>query len=56
MWNMTQCDRENILQIGKIKICGKLKNRIKSEHDTKMLVQYKNFPFQARLQWLNTVL
>jgi hypothetical protein len=34
----------------------KIKKCIKNEHGTKMLVQYKNFPSQARLQWLNTML
>ncbi len=29
MWNMTQCDRENILQIEKIKNCEKLKKLYK---------------------------
>jgi hypothetical protein len=41
-----------ILQIGieKIKICENLQNYIKIEHGTRMLVKYKKFPLQVRLQ------
>jgi hypothetical protein len=52
MWNMAYGDKANILQIGigKMKSCGKLQYGIKNEHRTKMLVKYKKFPSEVRLQ------
>jgi hypothetical protein len=58
MWNMTYGDKANILQIGigKMKTCEKLQYGIKNEHCTKMLVKYKTFPSEGRLQWPNIIL